>query len=120
MKKLTNVYTREMLGIHVPVVGVMGTPLELAVFDLAMDAAGATELGKRDWHTVLEEDGDGKMMPVRIGAKVQLMFCVPTPAMNMTFIHIATMPEHDWMEPKKRAALAERIEAGIGPKGGRA
>lgn len=105
--ELTEMRTRELLGVPVPVVGVVGTPLEYAVFDLAMDAAGATELGKHDWRIAVQEDG--KMLPVRVEAEVQLVFCVPTVVMAMTLINIATMPEHPWMQPDKRAKLAAVI-----------
>lgn len=102
----SEMYMRELLGVTVPVIRVTGTPVEYTVFDLAMDAAGATELGKHDWRIALEAEGDGEMRLVRIGGRWEFMFCVSTLAMSMTLIHIATMPQYSWMAPDKRAALA--------------
>jgi hypothetical protein len=43
---------------------------------------GSDRTGQHDWRVALEKDG--KMLPVRVGERVELMYCLPTHVMTMT------------------------------------
>jgi hypothetical protein len=92
------VFETKSSGLSIP--SVVQAGVTYAVFALAMIEVGA--IGKHDWRIALEEEGAGKMLPVRFGEETISMLCVPIQTMVMTIINMVTMPEWDWMDDGMR------------------
>ncbi len=83
---------------------------EWAIYDLTMDEARATPLGRSDLRITLQEQWGAMSRRIPWAEDVERVFCVPMAPMISALINMAMMPEYPWMEPAFRSRLAKYID----------